>query len=217
MRRKKNVLLAILITLSMMFSSLTSTTPLSVFAQDKQQETSTSIYVSSLGNDANTGTKEAPYASLATAIENAQNGSTIYILDDVEIADTIILDKNITIIGETETNGRKPVLKLSDNNMYSSLFELQSYTTITITDIAFSGKNIDNRNSDDSTGTAFYGGAILIDKDNVNLTVNDCDFSDFEAHQGGAICALTANNVNVSLNNSVFTDNIADIVVAQWP
>lgn len=41
------------------------------------------VYVSSSGSDGNVGTQAAPYATLAKAVEAAENGATIYVMSDL--------------------------------------------------------------------------------------------------------------------------------------
>ena len=44
----------------------------------------TAVYVSSSsGNDGNVGTQTAPYATLAKAVEAAEDGATIYVMSDL--------------------------------------------------------------------------------------------------------------------------------------
>ena len=42
----------------------------------------TAVYVSNSGNDGNVGTQTAPYATLAKAVTEAEDGSTIYVMSD---------------------------------------------------------------------------------------------------------------------------------------
>ena len=43
----------------------------------------TAVYVSSSGNDGNVGTQTAPYATLAKAVEAAEDGATVYVMSDL--------------------------------------------------------------------------------------------------------------------------------------
>ncbi len=43
----------------------------------------TAVYVSSSGSDGNGGTQTAPYATLAKAVTEAEDGSTIYVMSDL--------------------------------------------------------------------------------------------------------------------------------------
>lgn len=43
----------------------------------------TAVYVSSSGSDGNVGTQTAPYATLAKAVDVAEDGATIYVMSDL--------------------------------------------------------------------------------------------------------------------------------------
>ena len=43
----------------------------------------TAVYVSSSGSDGNVGTQTAPYATLAKAVEAAEDGATVYVMSDL--------------------------------------------------------------------------------------------------------------------------------------
>lgn len=43
----------------------------------------TAVYVRSDGSDSNAGTQTAPYATLAKAVTEAEDGSTIYVMSDL--------------------------------------------------------------------------------------------------------------------------------------
>ena len=47
----------------------------------------TAVYVSSSGSDGNGGTQTAPYATLAKAVEAAEDGATIYVMSDLAMTD----------------------------------------------------------------------------------------------------------------------------------
>lgn len=61
--------------------------PAPAFAADTGEDTpepaATDIYVSSTGGDGNAGTQTAPYATLARAVEAAENGATIYVMSNL--------------------------------------------------------------------------------------------------------------------------------------
>ncbi len=61
----------------------------------------TPIYVSEGGSDSNQGTKESPYATLTKAVEQAEDGATIYVMSDLEVNSLArIVDKDVTITSE---------------------------------------------------------------------------------------------------------------------
>ena len=81
------------------------------------------IYVSQSGSDeGGTGGQNAPYATLATAVTEAQDGATIYVMDDLTVNSLArITDKHITI---TSVDPENPVTLTrgsvggSDNNQH---------------------------------------------------------------------------------------------------
>lgn len=66
---------------------------------DGEPSDTAALYVSEEGNDeSGAGTQEEPYASLAHAVEEAQDGDTIYVVSDLTAGETArITDKNLTI------------------------------------------------------------------------------------------------------------------------
>lgn len=58
----------------------------------------TAVYVSSSGSDGNGGTQTAPYATLAKAVEEAEDGATIYVMSDLTMTDCArFYSKSLTI------------------------------------------------------------------------------------------------------------------------
>lgn len=58
----------------------------------------TAVYVSSSGSDGNGGTQTAPYATLAKAVEAAEDGATIYVMSDLTMTDCArFYSKSLTI------------------------------------------------------------------------------------------------------------------------
>lgn len=91
------------------------------------------------------------------------------------------------------------------------MFSLGSNVSVTFENLVFDGSNGNYSNS----GT-FYGGAIsadgqkaTLDCKNVRLTVNNCDFKDFKAYAGGAICFHYTEDGSISVTGSNFTNNKA--------
>lgn len=58
----------------------------------------TAVYVSSSGSDGNGGTQTAPYATLAKAVTEAEDGSTIYVMSNLTMTKCArYYDKDLTI------------------------------------------------------------------------------------------------------------------------
>lgn len=58
----------------------------------------TAVYVSSSGNDGNVGTQTAPYATLAKAVDAAENGATVYVMSNLTMKECArFYSKSLTI------------------------------------------------------------------------------------------------------------------------
>lgn len=65
------------------------------------------IYVSSEGNDVNDGSNEKPYATLAKAVEQAEDGAVIYVMTNLTVNTLArVTDKHVTV---TSVNPDNPV------------------------------------------------------------------------------------------------------------
>ena len=99
MQTKRTKLFSVLLTLAMLLSLLPAGTIPVVAAEG------TAYYVSSSGSDANDGKSEdKPFATLAKAVDAAEDGSTIYVTSDLTMtACARFYDKSLTItsLGDT--------------------------------------------------------------------------------------------------------------------
>lgn len=182
------------------------------------------IYVSALGSDeTGTGEENSPYKTLNKAVENGGDGDTICIASDLTVNETVIINNNLTICGLLNSENERPIIKTASvseelSGKYYSIFDIRG-KTVTIKDIAFSGEETDTSGSYSAVKKAFYGGAIIVGGgsstttygDNTKLTVDNCTFTSFEAHQGGAICSIINDKVEINIKNSTFTNNMADV------
>ena len=163
-------------------------------------------YTSSAG--VGDGTTPDTPTTLEAAVDEAEAGDTIIVLDDITVGSSITLENSITIKGQVDGETR-PTLDTSTTECYS-IFQLSSDITVKFEDLIFDGSNVDNSGS--TSSDPFYGGAICADgKDasnqckNIDLTVNHCEFKSFEAYAGGAICFHRNENAALNVTNSVFT------------
>lgn len=108
------------------------------------------IYVSSEGNDANDGSNEEPYATLAKAVEQAEDGAVIYVMTNLTVNTLArVTDKHVTV---TSVNPDNPVtltrgsVQGADNNQShynSAMIEVTTFasedsdnaSSVTLTDI----------------------------------------------------------------------------------
>lgn len=131
----------------------------------------TAVYVSSSGSDGNVGTQTAPYATLAKAVDAAENGATVYVMSDLTMTKCArFYSKSLTITSDekgpyTVTRG-SPFTTQSDpaRSTYNpAMVEVQTTggegAGLTLTNIVFddagktSGTVFAQAVSDNGTGT----------------------------------------------------------------
>ncbi len=132
----------------------------------------TAVYVSSSGNDGNVGTQTAPYATLAKAVEAAEDGATIYVMSNLIMTECArFYSKSLTITsGEdgpfTVTRGEDFAAQddPARKRYNPAMIEVQTHTGgegagLTLTNIIFDdngkkeGTVFAQAVSDDGTGT----------------------------------------------------------------
>ena len=89
-----------LLAIVLVFCMLLGISSVSANAANAEPQTAASqgIYVRSTGDDANDGTKEAPFATLKKAVEAAQDDATIYVMDSLTMTECArFYNKNLTI------------------------------------------------------------------------------------------------------------------------
>lgn len=221
MKTSKHLKIPLLILGLMIFISLGLGT---VSAASTSNNNST-MYISTTGNDTwdgqsatyNSTTGSGPKATIENATSTVTDGGSVYIADGIYNESDITINKNMNIIGESQTgtiiNGQKSGY---------SIFSITSGVTVTITNLTLTNGYV---NSDGGAihnlGNLTIENCIFtnnsIDGSNVgggavynfgNLIVNNSTFTnDTSGIYGGAIC----NDVgaNLTVNNSTFTDNMA--------
>ena len=163
---KKKRLCAWLLPFVLLFALL----PTIAFAEGTGAE---EVYVSGIsGNDGNTGTQTAPYATLARAVEAAEDGATIYVMSDLTMAECARFhSKSLTITSDekgpyTVTRGDSfaPLSDPARSQYNPAMIEVQTHTGgvgagLTLTNIIFvdagkkEGTVFAQAVSNDGTGT----------------------------------------------------------------
>ncbi|MBR3213242.1 MAG: DUF1565 domain-containing protein, partial [Methanosphaera sp.] len=100
------------------------------------------IYVSLKGSDNNSGTKNSPLKSIKNALKIAKNYDTIYVLSGTYYEHGILIDKNITIMGE---NPKTTIINAQNRH----LFTIATRARVSI-------KTITLKNAFDENGGAIY-------------------------------------------------------------
>ena len=110
------------------------------------------VYVSKDGRDDDgDGTKAKPFATLATAVNAAENGDTIYLLSNLEISDlALISEKVITIDGQghtvTRANGFHSTNDQGRGGYNPAMIEVANQSTLTLTNITLNDRFLHEAN-----------------------------------------------------------------------
>ena len=109
------------------------------------------VYVSKDGSDDGDGTKAKPFATLATAVNAAENGDTIYLLSNLEISDlALISEKVITIDGQghtvTRANGFHSTNDQGRGGYNPAMIEVANQSTLTLTNITLNDRFLHEAN-----------------------------------------------------------------------
>lgn len=123
------------------------------------------IYVSLKGHDNNSATKNNPLRSIKNAIKMAKNYDTIYVLSGTYAEHGILIDKNITIMGE---NPKTTIINAQNKH----LFTIATNARVSI-------KMITLKNAFDENGGAIYNKG--------NLSMKHVRLYSNQARNGGAI------------------------------
>lgn len=114
----KRRILSSLMALVLVFGLL----PATAFAAEGES-TTPAVYVSSKGNDtAGNGSQSAPYATLAKAVDAAEDGATIYVTSDLTMSECArYYGKHLTIIGQPGENDADGVITVTRGDTFATL------------------------------------------------------------------------------------------------
>lgn len=145
----------------------------------------------------------ALYANLQDALDDAQNGDTVTLLNDAVIAESIVLDSNITVTidgngysikpSETYKDTQNAAIMLGDTVSYDAAAEQRSYTI----------KNVVIDGFDEWSAIRAQG---------VTLTLEECTIKNFT--QAGIQGLLRLDYTEATIKNTVLCDNSAPIGIA---
>lgn len=140
------------------------------------------VYLSATGDDANNGTRSSPLATLEHAIEIAQRGKIVILEGNYTIAKTIVLEKDMNIIGEGNVLINGNLTKIFDN-----------YANLNLTNIKF-------------TNASSAVGSIVVNQDETSVVISDCEFYLNKATgTSGGIIHIKKGSLN--LTSSKFHEN----------
>lgn len=169
---------------------------------------SKTIYISTNGKDSNSGTKNAPKATIKNAMKNIANGGTIYLNKGTYYENSIYINKKVTIIGagtkNTILNGKnKHVFTIKEN-------VIVTFKTFRITKAkdkqggAIYNKGTLNLNSMKiSSSKAINDGGAIYNKGKINARKSS--FASNTAKQGGAIY----NDGSITMTQCTYDHNSA--------
>jgi len=155
------------------------------------------VYVSKNGNNSNSGDQDHPMSTINAALDRLIDGGTIHLLTDLDIDESIYINKSVTI------NNNKPDGNLvKENGTLACLNGLGEHQIMGIEDsnVRLNGLCFQN-------GNATAGGAIT--SLNSNLTICKSMFNNNSALIGGALFSLEKNNPN----NSSMKNGIPNIIL----
>lgn len=164
------------------------------------------IYVSSNGDDNHDGkTEETAFASLAKAVEEATDGAKIMICSDLTVDTSITIDKSVSIEGKDDADGNKPIISYSNTpqqNSFSIFLVEKNDISLSIEGINFDGSSIDM-----SSDQELYGGVLRVEGDQTSVNIQKCQFTEFEAREGGIVFYPSNSAVDLTVKDSHFIKN----------
>ena len=141
------------------------------------------VYVSVDGDDSNMGSEDAPVATIAHAIEIAENGKIVIMAGEYTIDSTLLINKDLDITGEGDV-----VINGNLNRI------IENTANLNLTNIVFTNAK---------TG---FGSVIL---DDGNVTIEGCTFYGNNATATSSGNIINNRKGTMTINNSKFYNNIA--------
>ena len=191
----------------------TASTPEKTYKTSSNESKSLSkVYVSTEGNDSNTGSQDSPKASIKGALDTVSQGGTIYLNSGTYNESNITINKNVAIVG----NATKTTIinsKKQQTFLINSTAKLKALT-ITNAQTKDCGAAIYNMGTLKLEGikiqtsyARYLGGAIY---NNGTLNIIKSSFSSNNAKNGGAIF----NENKLTISRSSFSNNKAKTIAS---
>lgn len=201
---KKTILIILIFTVLLSISAVSAEVNDTMELEDINHDSS--IYIDNqAGNDLNTGNITSPVKSISQAVDNADNGSDIYLTSDTYAGDKntrVIIDKSVNLIGNNT---------VVDGECKNYLFTVTGNAKVTFKNMVF----VNAYKSPESYGINYpesvYGSALEIRSgevilDNCTFQYNVLDYSNNNKNiYGGAI----SNSGTLTVIDSKFISNIA--------
>lgn len=196
---------------------------------------SKTIYISTNGKDSNSGTKNAPKATIKNAMKKIANGGTIYLNKGTYYENSIYINKKVTIIGagtkNTILNGKnKHVFTIKENVMVTfkifgitnakdkqggaiynkgtlnlNSMKISSSKAVTYGGAIYNKGKINARKSSFTANTAKRGGAIYNDG---SITMTLCTYDHNSATNLGSVI-YSVGKITLTQNNITKNTNTA--------
>lgn len=167
------------------------------------------LYVSNNGSKYNSGLEDSPLQTISNAVEQIDSGKTIYLANGIYDEDTIIINKNVNIIGEDKYNTiispySGYIFSFSASNVRLTIKNMM-LTNATNGAIfaqfgSLTAENVIFKNN--KGNAAIYIGTLGLSVGNTHI-INNCIF---ENNAAGSICVIASSELTVT--NSIFRNNI---------
>ena len=159
------------------------------------------IYVASNGSDTSgTGSESNPFKTIGKALTKVSaTRNTIYVKKGTYIENDLIIDKDLTIIGEDVEN------TIVDANQNGRIFVISGDIDVEIKTITLTNGKVNY--AEDDINYAGKGGAILLDSGNLKL--NNTIISNSKS-ASGAVASIAGASGSIYIIDSSFVNNSLD-------